>query len=124
VRRPSIAAALCGSFFFFSFSPSPRHYYSGPGGDLANMRVFSGNSNPQLAREIAQYLGLQLSSATVDRFSDGEIKIQVHDNVRQTHCVIIQPVSSPVNDSLMELLLLISTLRRASAAEITAVIPY
>jgi len=88
------------------------------------MRVLSGNSNPQLAREIAQYLGLQLSSATVDRFSDGEIKIQVHDNVRQTHCVIIQPVSSPVNDSLMELLLLISTLRRASAAEITAVIPY
>lgn len=99
-------------------------YYSGPGGELSNMRLFSGNSNPELAKEIAQYLGIELSSATVGHFIDGETKIQVNENVRQTHCFVVQPVSSPVNDSLMELLLLISTLRRASAAEITAVIPY
>lgn len=66
----------------------------------------------------------EVSSATVGHFIDGETKIQVNENVRQTHCFVVQPVSSPVNDSLMELLLLISTLRRASAAEITAVIPY
>ncbi len=67
---------------------------------------------------------MELNKATVGKFADGETKIQVHDNVRQTHCFVIQPVSSPVNDSLVELLLMISTLRRASAAEITAVIPY
>ena len=100
------------------------HYYSGPGGDLENLRLFTGNSNPELATEIAHYLGLNLSPATVGRFSDGEIKIQVHENVRQKHVFVIQPVSSPVNDTLVELLLMISTLRRASAAEITAVIPY
>lgn len=65
-----------------------------------------------------------MNRATVGRFSDGEIKIQVHDNVRQTHCFIVQPISNPVNDNLMELLLLVSTLRRASAAEITVVMPY
>jgi ribose-phosphate pyrophosphokinase len=91
---------------------------------MSNMRLFTGNSNPELAREIAQYLGLSLSPATVESFSDGECKIQVHENVRQTHCFVIQSTSSPVNDSLVELLLLVSTLRRASAAEITAVIPY
>ena len=99
-------------------------YYSGPGGELSNMRLFSGNSNPELAKEIASYLGIQVSSATVGHFIDGETKIQINENVRQTHCFVVQPVSSPVNDTLMELLLLISTLRRASAAEITAVIPY
>ena len=101
-----------------------RHYYSGPGGELSNLRLFSGSSNPELAAEIGHYLGVNVNAATVGKYSDGETQIQVHDNVRQTHCFIVQPVSSPVNDSLMELLLLISTLRRASAAEITAVIPY
>jgi len=100
------------------------HYYSGPGGNLENLRLFAGNSNPGLAEEIAHYLGVDVSKATVGRFSDGEIKIQVHENVRQTHCFVVQPTSSPVNDNLMELLLLVSTLRRASAAEITVVIPY
>jgi ribose-phosphate pyrophosphokinase len=86
--------------------------------------LFCGNSNRELATEIAHYLGIKVNAATVGKFVDGECKIQVHDNVRQTHCFVIQPTSSPVNDSLMELLLMVSTLRRASAAEITAVIPY
>jgi len=118
------SAAEDDDFHKHSVATKTWHYYSGPGGELSNLRLFAGNSNRALATEIAHYLGMKVSDATVSKFSDGETKIQIHENVRQTHCFVIQPTSSPVNDSLMELLLMISTLRRASAAEITAVIPY
>ena len=91
---------------------------------MTDLRLLSGSSHPALAAEIAGYLGLPLTSTTIRRFSDGEIGLQINDNVRETHVFVIAPVSKPVNDTLVELLLLVATLRRSSAAEITAVIPY
>lgn len=86
--------------------------------------LFSGNANIELASEIATLLGVSLGNITVGRFADGEVNVQVHDNVRGKDVYIIQPTCSPVNEHLMELLLMISTMRRASADKITAVIPY
>lgn len=77
-----------------------------------------------LATEVATRLGVQLGRATVSKFSDGEIKIQVHDNVRGKDVYIIQPTCQPTNDRLVELLLLVSTMRRASANRVVAVVPY
>ncbi len=86
--------------------------------------LFSGNANPELARDIAAYLETPLGKIKVQRFSDGETFIEINENVRGVDAFIIQPTSSPVNDHVMELLILADTLRRASAATITAVIPY
>ena len=86
--------------------------------------LYSGNSNKPLAREVASYLGCNLANATVSRFADGEINIQVYDHSRGKDVYVIQSTCPPVNEHLMELLLMISTLRRASANKITAVIPY
>jgi ribose-phosphate pyrophosphokinase len=91
---------------------------------MTDLRLISGSSHPALAEEIARYLGLPLTRTTIHPFTDGEIGIAVNDNVRETHVVVIAPVCKPVNDTLVELLLLVATLRRSSAAEITAVIPY
>ena len=91
---------------------------------MTDLRLISGSSHPALAAEIAGYLGLPLTSTTIRPFSDGEIGLQINENVRETHVFVIAPVSKPVNDTLVELLLLVATLRRSSAAEITAVIPY
>jgi ribose-phosphate pyrophosphokinase len=88
------------------------------------MMIFSGNANKELAAEIAAYLGTSLGSITVARFADGEVNCQVHDNVRGKDVFIIQPTCPPVNEHLMELLLMVSTMRRASAERITCVIPY
>jgi ribose-phosphate pyrophosphokinase len=88
------------------------------------MVLFSGNANPELAAEIAALLGTTLGDITVARFADGEVNVQVHDNVRGKDVFIMQPTSAPVNEHLMELLLMVSTMRRASAERITAVIPY
>ncbi|MDA8440815.1 MAG: ribose-phosphate diphosphokinase [Peptococcaceae bacterium] len=88
------------------------------------LKIFSGNSNPSLASEIAEYLGVQLGAAKVRRFSDGEIAIAIDESVRGADVFVIQPTSSPVNDNIMELLIMIDALRRASARRITAVIPY
>jgi ribose-phosphate pyrophosphokinase len=88
------------------------------------MILFSGKANPELATEIAALLGVSLGNITVDRFADGEVNVQVHDNVRGKDVYIIQPTCSPVNEYLMELLLMVSTMRRASAERITCVIPY
>jgi ribose-phosphate pyrophosphokinase len=92
--------------------------------DDGEMIVFSGNANPELAGEIASMLGVGLGNITVARFADGEVNVQVHDNVRGKDVYIIQPTCSPVNEHLMELLLMVSTMRRASAERITCVIPY
>ncbi|OLP44374.1 ribose-phosphate pyrophosphokinase [Rhizobium oryziradicis] len=88
------------------------------------MKVFAGNSNRQLAEAICKYLNLPLGKASVRRFADQEIFVEIQENVRGEDIFIIQPTSSPTNDHLMELLIMIDAFRRASAKRITAVIPY
>lgn len=88
------------------------------------IRVVSGNANRELATEIAGLLKVRMTSAVVGRFSDGETRVAIEDNVRGKDVFIVQPTSPPVNDHLMELLVIIDTLKRASAKRITAVIPY
>lgn len=88
------------------------------------MTVFTGNANPQLARQIVQHLGLPLGNAMVSKFSDGEIQVEIRENVRGKDVFIIQPTCQPTNDSIMELLVMSDALRRSSANRITAVMPY
>jgi ribose-phosphate pyrophosphokinase len=88
------------------------------------LKLFTGNANRSLAEEIAQYLRVPLGDAEVSRFSDGEVFVQVNENVRGTDVFIIQPTCPPVNDTLMELLIMIDAFKRASAHRITAVLPY
>ena len=88
------------------------------------IKVFSGNANAALAKEICQRMNLPLGNAVVGQFSDGEINVQIVDNVRGMDVFVVQPTSSPVNGHLMELLIMIDALKRASAARITAVLPY
>lgn len=88
------------------------------------LRVFSGNSNRALAREICEYIGIPLGDATVSTFGDGEIRIELNENVRGTDVFIIQSTCAPVNNHLMELLIMMDALKRASARRITAVLPY
>jgi ribose-phosphate pyrophosphokinase len=89
-----------------------------------DMLLFSGNSNPELAKRIAEYLGTKLGDIEVARFSEGEVRVKINENVRGRDVFIIQSTCSPVNDNLMELLIMIDAMRRASASRITAVIPY
>jgi len=91
---------------------------------LANVMLFSGNANQRLAIEIAGYLNLPLGKINVGRFSDGEIMVEVAENVRGRDAFILQPLCTPTNDNLMEMLVIADALRRASAARMTAVIPY
>ena len=88
------------------------------------MAVFSGNAHPQLARDIARCLRLPLARAQVGRFSDGEINVEILENIRGRETFIVQPTSPPSAENLMELLVMVDAARRASAARITAVIPY
>jgi ribose-phosphate pyrophosphokinase len=88
------------------------------------MTVFTGNANPQLAQSVANYLNIELGKAVVGRFSDGEIMVELMENVRGRDVFVIQPTCAPTNDNLMELLVMIDALKRASAYRITAVIPY
>ncbi|MEN8218324.1 MAG: ribose-phosphate diphosphokinase [Pseudomonadota bacterium] len=88
------------------------------------MRVFMGNANPALAKAVVAYLNLPLGNALVSRFSDDEIMVEIRENVRGKDVFIIQPTCRPTNDHLMELLVLVDALRRASASRITTVIPY
>ncbi|HAD05261.1 MAG: phosphoribosylpyrophosphate synthetase [Desulfuromonadales bacterium GWD2_61_12] len=88
------------------------------------LKIFSGNSNPELAREICAQLGVPLGNAKVKTFSDGEIMVEIGENVRGRDVYVIQSTSAPSNHNLMELLIMIDALKRASAAQITAVIPY
>jgi ribose-phosphate pyrophosphokinase len=86
--------------------------------------IFTGNANPVLASEIAQHLGTQLGAANVGRFSDGEVTVEITQNVRARHVFVIQSTCSPTNENLMELLIMVDALKRASAERISAVIPY
>ena len=88
------------------------------------LKLFSGNANPPLAQEIAKFLGVPLGEAEVSRFSDGEVFVQINENVRGTDVFILQPTCPPVNDTLMELLVMLDAFKRASAQRITAVLPY
>jgi ribose-phosphate pyrophosphokinase len=88
------------------------------------LKLFSGNANRPLAAEIAHYLKLPLADADVSRFSDGEVFVQVNENVRGADVFVVQPTCPPVNDALMELLIMIDALKRASAHRITAVLSY
>ena len=89
-----------------------------------HISIFSGNAHPHLAESIAKILGGKVSGSSISRFSDGEIRVKINENVRGKDVFLIQPTCSPVNDNLMELLIMIDALRRASAKRITAVIPY
>ena len=91
---------------------------------MKEMKVFAGNANVPLAKDICNYLGLPLSKAEVRRFSDGEIFVEIGENVRGRDVFVIQPTCPPVNDHLMELVIMVDALRRASARRITAVLPY
>ncbi len=93
-------------------------------GDFDRLRIFTGNSNVELVEKIANHLGTSLGKAVVRTFSDGEINVEIHESVRGMDVFVIQSICCPVNDTLMELLILIDALKRASAERITAVLPY
>jgi ribose-phosphate pyrophosphokinase len=93
-------------------------------GDNNRLKLFSGSANVELSREVARYLGIDLGPMVRKRFADGEIYIQVQESIRGCDVYLIQPTCYPVNDNLMELLIMIDACRRASARQITAVIPY
>lgn len=91
---------------------------------MPDMKLFAGNAVPELAQKVADRLYTKLGHASVGRFSDGEISVEIHENVRGSDVFIIQSTCAPTNDNLMELIVMIDALRRASAGRITAVIPY
>ncbi len=90
----------------------------------SDFMVFTGNANPGLAAEIAGHLGIALGAATVGRYSDGEVTVEINTNVRARDVFVVQSTCAPTNDSLMELLIMVDALKRASAERISAVIPY
>lgn len=92
--------------------------------DHSRLRIFSGSANVSLAQEVAHYLGLELGPMQSKTFADGELYVQIQESIRGCDVYLVQPTSSPVNDHLMELLILIDACRRASARQITAVLPY
>ncbi|MEC9190178.1 MAG: ribose-phosphate pyrophosphokinase [Pseudomonadota bacterium] len=92
--------------------------------DFDRLKIFTGNSNIELAEKIAKKIGIPIGKSVVGRFSDGEIEVELHENVRGKDVFVIQSTSFPTNDNLMELLFLVDSLKRSSAARITAVIPY
>lgn len=91
---------------------------------MTDLMVFTGNANPDLARKIVEHLGMELGEASVSQFSDGEIAVELLDNVRGRDVFVVQPTCAPTNDNLMELIVIVDALRRASAGRITAVVPY
>ena len=93
-------------------------------GAPTNLLILSGTANPELAKEVADYLELSVAPVKISPFSDGEIYVQVQDSVRGQDCFVVQPTCTPVNENLMELLILLDALKRASAGRITVVMPY
>ncbi|SHM35863.1 ribose-phosphate pyrophosphokinase [Halomonas cupida] len=91
---------------------------------VSKLMVFAGNANPELARKVAESLDSRLGNATVGQFSDGEVAVEINENVRGKDVFILQSTCAPTNDNLMELILMVDALRRASATRITAVVPY
>lgn len=91
---------------------------------MADLMVFTGNANPNLAQQVADNLGVPIGDATVDKFSDGEIAVELNENVRGRDVFVIQSTCAPTNDNIMELVVMVDALRRASAGRVTAVVPY
>jgi ribose-phosphate pyrophosphokinase len=91
---------------------------------LGDLKVFSGSAHPQLAREIAEFLGIPLGQARLRRFPDSEVSFQIDENIRGADVFIVQPTSNPVDQHLMEMLVMVDAFRRSSAARITVVVPY
>lgn len=91
---------------------------------MADLMVFTGNANPELAKKVVDKLHIPLGDITVDKFSDGEIRVELNDNVRGEDVFVLQPTCAPTNDNIMELLVIVDALHRASAGRITAVVPY
>ena len=91
---------------------------------MSTFKLFGGSANPEFARKVSDYLSMPISDATLNRFSDGEISVQITESVRGQDVFIIQPTCAPTNDNLMELLIMVDALKRSSAKSISAVIPY
>ena len=91
---------------------------------MAELKIFTGNAHPELANRVVDRLRMELGRADVGRFSDGEVSVEIHDNVRGKDVFILQPTCAPTNDNLMELIVMADCLHRASAQRITAVVPY
>ena len=91
---------------------------------MPNLIVFAGNSHPELAKRVAHQLRIDLGAADVDRFSDGEVRVEIHENVRGRDVFMLQSTCAPTNDNLMELMVMADAIKRASASRITAVMPY
>src|ERR671938_2179221 len=91
---------------------------------FGDLKVFSGSAHPQLTKEIADFLGIPVGQARLRRFPDSEVSFQIDENIRGTDVFVIQPTSNPVDQHIMELLIMIDAFRRSSAARITAVLPY
>jgi ribose-phosphate pyrophosphokinase len=91
---------------------------------MSTFKLFSGSANPEFAKKVGEYLGVPVSGATLNKFSDGEISVQIKESVRGLDVFIIQPTCAPTNDNLMELLIMVDALKRSSAKTISAVIPY
>src|SRR5499433_1211101 len=106
------------------FESSRPNHLEGEAPMSYDLKLFSGNANRPLAEEIAQYLRVPLSDAEVTRFSDGEVFVQINENVRGTDVFLVQPTCPPVNDNLLELLIMMDAVKRSSAHRVTAVLPY
>jgi ribose-phosphate pyrophosphokinase len=91
---------------------------------MPNLGIFTGNANPNLARDVAAYLDVEVGKADVSTFSDGEVNVEINENVRGRDCFVLQSTCAPANTHLMELLIMIDALRRSSARRVTAVVPY
>ena len=91
---------------------------------MVNLIIFAGNSNPELARRVVRELRIELGDARVDRFSDGEVNVEINANVRGADVYLLQSTCAPTNDNVMELIIMVDAIRRASAARVTAVMPY
>ena len=92
--------------------------------DDSRLMVFAGNAHPALARDIVEKLNIPLGKAMISSFSDGEVQVEIQENVRGRDVFVLQPTGMPTNDNIMELLIIVDALKRASADRITAVIPY
>ncbi|HHY65970.1 MAG TPA: ribose-phosphate pyrophosphokinase, partial [Alicyclobacillus sp.] len=90
----------------------------------AKLKVFTGNSNPALVREVVEHVGVELGRSRVTRFSDGEIQVKIEESVRGCDVFVVQSTSAPINENLMELLIMVDALKRASAKRINVVVPY
>ena len=91
---------------------------------MTRMKIFTGNSNIEFARRVAQEAGVELGHCDIGRFADGEIQVEIHESVRGCNVFLIQSTNPPVNENYMELFMMLDALKRASAAEITLVMPY